>query len=347
MQYTTLGASGVKVSRLCLGTMNFGLATDQEESFAILDLARERGVNFLDTADFYGLPAGTGVSESILGRWLSERGCRDELVLATKAYATMEPMGPNDRGLSAYHLRRACMQSLKRLQTDHIDVYYLHHYDRGLRGLPELANVGRTAEDDLRPGVSGTLAPSFSEILDALQRLWLQDKITYFATANFPAWALTHLHDLARERNLPRPAAEQCHYNLSCRKAEVELAPACRALGVGLVTYSPLEGGLLGGWAKLKERSRLKGVQLPPERERQLKQYDELCGSIGLTPADVAMAWLLSREPVSSVVLGPRTAAQLADSLRVLEIELPRDFLKKLDEIFPGPGAEAPEFYGW
>lgn len=347
MKYTTLGRAGAKVSRACLGTMNFGSATSKKESFAIMDKALEHGINFFDTADFYGNPPGQGVSESIVGDWMAETGNRDRIVLVTKAYATMGRMEVNDRGLSAYHIRRACDESLKRLHTDHIDVYMMHHYDRGYRFAPELANIGRTQEDDLIAGESGTLAPPLEETLEALHVLRMNDKITYIGTANFPAWALTHFNDLARARGMTGSVIEQCHYNLSCRKAEVELIPACRALGVGIMTYSPLEGGLLAGWAALDKHGRFAADSIDPARKEQLKAYDKLCSELGEKPADVALAWILHCGAVTSVMLGPRSVEQLEANIHAVEIELPADFLAGLDEIFPGPGGEAPEYYGW
>lgn len=347
MKYTTLGRAGVKVSRACLGTMNFGTATDKKESFAIMDAALEHGVNFFDTADFYGDPPGQGVTESIVGDWLAQSGNRDRVVLVTKAYATMGRMEPNDRGLSAYHLRRACEASLSRLRTDHIDVYMMHHYDRGFRFPAELANIGRTAEDDLAVGESGTLAPSFEEILDTMQMLRMRDKISYIGSANFPAWALTHFNALARERGMTGSVVEQCHYNLACRKAEVELIPACRALGVGMMTYSPLEGGLLAGWKALDKRGRYSPDSIDPARRAQLEAYDKLCEQLGEKPADVSLAWILHCGAVTSVMLGPRSVEQLKANLHAVELELPADFVQELEKIWPGPGAEAPEFYGW
>ncbi len=347
MKYTTLGTAGAKVSKLCLGTMNFGSSTDKQESFSIMDFAIENGINFFDTADFYGTPAGKGITEEIVGEWFKTSGNRDRTVLVTKAYATMGRMEINDRGNSAYHLRRACNDSLKRLQTDHIDVYMLHHYDRGFRFSAELANIGQTEEFDLVPSRSGSLAPTFDETLEALERLKQQDKITYIGTANFPAWGIAHFNGVAKLKGMSGTAVEQCCYNLNTRNAEIEILPACRELGVGVMNYSPLAGGVLGGFKAATKRSRFDPNSLDPKLIEKMKNLDKLCEEIGENPSDVALAWCLNNPDITSVILGPRTKVQLENSLRAVDIALPIDFTQKLDEIFKGPGKEAPEYYAW
>ncbi len=347
MKYTTLGKAGVKVSRACLGTMNFGMAIDEKESFKIMDRAMELGVNFFDIADFYGNPPGKGLSESIVGNWFEASGKRDDVVLVTKAYATMGNMGVNDRGLSAFHMRRACDKSLKRLKTDHIDVYMMHHYDRGFREPAELANIGRTEEDDLHIGVSGTLAPTFEEIAEAMIKLKMQDKITYTGTANFSAWALAHYNGIAKQMGTMGSVVEQCHYNLFSRKTAVELLPACKELGVGVMTYAPLAGGILAGYEALDKQGRFSEENLDPELKAKMQAYDKLCKEFGEKPADVSLAWILHNKVVTSVMLGPRNVEQLEGGVKAISIELPEDFMKEIDKIWPGPGAEAPEYYGW
>lgn len=346
MRYTTLGTTGTKVSKVCLGTMNFGVTTDEKESHRIMNRAVELGINFFDTADFYGNPAGQGITETIIGNWFEKDQKRDEIVLATKCYATMGKMGVNDRGLSAYHIRRACDESLKRLKTDHIDLYLMHHYDRGFRYLPEMSNIGRTEEEPFELNIQGTLAPSFEEILEAMERLKLQDKITYLGSANFPAWAIAHFNGLARERHMTGTVMEQDVYNLGNRHIEAEVLPACRELGVGVMTYSPLDGGKLTGYENLKHRKRFDEKAVMPIKEKLLA-YDKVCNELGEKPSDVAVAWILNHKVVNSVILGPGTVEQLESSMKALEIVLPDDCLKKLDEIWTGPNGEAPECYAW
>ena len=346
MKYTTLGTAGVKVSKLCLGTMNFGWLTSEKDSFEIMDKALERGINFFDVADFYGTPAGKGVTEEILGNWFELGDRRDRTVLITKSYATMGNMGVNDRGLSAYHIRRACNDSLKRLKTDHIDVYMMHHYDKGFRGLPELGNVNRTCEDDFVVGHHNSLAPSFEEILDAMEKLQAQDKITYIGSANFPAWAIAHFNGIARNRNNRGIVVEQSMYNLNVRALESEVIPACRELGVGLMTYSPLAGGLLAGIENMDADGRFNDEYIKPYMEK-LTAYEKLCKELGEKPADVSLAWLLHNPIVTSVMLGPRTVEHFESSLRAIDIVLPQDFMKAMDKIWVGPNGEAPANYAW
>ncbi len=346
MKYTTLGKAGVKVSKLCLGTMNFGAATDKDESFKIMSAAIDSGINFFDTADFYGTPAGKGITEEIVGEWFHSTGNRDRIVLVTKAYATMGNMEINDRGNSAYHLRRACNDSLKRLQTDHIDVFMLHHYDRGFRFPAELGNIGKD-EFALETPLNGSLAPSFEETLDEMQRLRYEGKITYIGTANFPAWGIAHFNGVAKHKNMPGTTVEQCCYNLNTRNCEIELLPACRELGVGVMNYSPLAGGVLGGYKAAVSRSRFKPENLGTDLIDKMKKYDTLCEEIGESPADVALAWCLHNPVITSVIIGPKNTQQLSTAIKAAEIKLTTDFMAKLDEIWTGPGSEAPEYYAW
>ena len=346
MRYTTLGTTGTKISKLCLGTMNFGSATDEKESFRIMNRALELGINFFDTADFYGNPPGQGLTETIIGNWFEKENKRDEIVLATKLYGASGKLGINDRGLSAYYIRKACEASLKRLKTDHIDLYIMHHYDRGHRSVQELSNIGRTEEFSCEPNVRGNIAPTFDEILEAMERLKNQDKITYLGSSNFPAWAIAHFNGLARLRNMTGTVMEQDGYSLKNRHIEPEVIPCCRELGVGMMTYSPLAGGLLAGYGELKKRVRFNEGSILDERDR-LIAYDKLCCELGEKPADVALAWNLSNKVVSTVIIGPRTVEQLEDSIRALDIVLPEDFLKELDKLFEGVGGEAPEYYSW
>src|SRR5881296_113601 len=220
MEYARLGRTGLKVSRLCLGTMNFGPLAAEAESFAIMDRALELGINFLDTADVYGWRTGEGITEQIIGRWLAQGGGRRErIVLATKVYNEMGE-GPNDRGLSAYHIRRACEESLRRLQTDHIDLYQMHHIDR---------------------------STPWEEIWQAMEQLVREGKVTYVGSSNFAGWDIATAQCTASARHFMGLVSEQSLYNLNARMIELEVIPACRHYGLGLIPWSPLGGGLLGG----------------------------------------------------------------------------------------------------
>jgi aryl-alcohol dehydrogenase-like predicted oxidoreductase len=320
MQYTYLGRSGLLVSRACLGTMNFGPQTSEEESFAIMDAAIEQGINFIDTADGYGMPIKPGLTEEIIGRWLAQGGRREKVVLATKVYG---PMGdwPNESHLSAYHIRSACEASLKRLQTDHIDLYQMHHIDR---------------------------ETPWEEIWQAMEQLVQAGKVIYVGSSNFAAWNIVQANELAKKRHFMGTVTEQSLYNLTQRSIELEVIPACRSYGIGIIPWSPLGGGLLGGVLKKQSEGRRSQMQDKVEAHRsQLEAYEGLCGSMGEEPASVALAWLLSNPAVTAPIIGPRTKDQLPGDLRALDITLSQDVLAKLDEIFPGPGGEAPEAYAW
>ncbi|WP_412066348.1 aldo/keto reductase [Rhizobium sp. SYY.PMSO] len=329
MDYTHLGRTGLKVSRVALGTMNFGELTDETASFAIMNEALEAGVNFFDTADVYGGPQspdmakGFGTSEEIIGRWLAQDGTRrDRIVLATKVYQPMGT-GPNDKYLSAYHIRRACEASLKRLKTDHIDLYQMHHIDR---------------------------ATPWEEIWQAMEQLIREGKITYVGSSNFAGWDIATAQMTAASRNLAGLASEQSLYNLTQRTIELEVIPALRHFGIGLIPWSPIGMGLLGGVLhKISEgRRATPGLQAQIERKRpQLEAYEGLCRELGEAPSDVALAWLLHNPAVTSVISGPRTVEQLRQNLKAPSLKLSDETLAKLDEIWPGPGGEAPQAYAW
>ncbi len=322
MDYVNLGRSGLRVSRLCLGTMNFGPQTTERDGFAIMDRALELGIDFFDTADVYGWKTGEGVTEQIIGRWLAQGGRRDRIVLATKVYGTMGD-GPNDRRLSAYHIRRACDESLRRLQTDRIDLYQMHHVDR---------------------------ATPFEEIWQAMEVLVQQGKVLYVGSSNFAGWHVARANERAAARHFLGLVSEQSLYNLAARTIELEVLPACRAYGVGVIPWSPLAGGLLGGALGKAERGRRASERLQQSVVRHrdaLERYEALCREVGAPPADVALAWLLSRPGVTAPIIGPRTLEQLTASLAALELRLDAATLARLDEIWPGPGGEAPEAYAW
>ena len=323
MQYVRLGRAGVQVSRLCLGTMNFGPLTSEADSAAIMDRALELGINFFDTANVYGWKTGEGVTEQIVGRWLAQGGGRRErIVLATKVYGRMGK-GPNDTRLSALHIRRACDESLRRLQTDHIDLYQMHHVDRDT---------------------------PWDEIWQAFEVLVAQGKVLYAGSSNFAGWHVAQANAAATSRHFLGLVSEQSLYNLTARTVELEVLPSCRAHGLGVIPWSPLAGGLLGGaLGKLAEGRRATDRQRQAiERQRsQLEAYEGLCREMGEAPADVALAWLLRRPEVTAPIIGPRTMDQLTGSLRALELTLDAQTLERLDRIWPGPGGDAPEAYAW
>jgi aryl-alcohol dehydrogenase-like predicted oxidoreductase len=326
MQYTFLGRSGLQVSRFCLGTMNFGMVTAEATGFEIMDEALEAGINFFDTADVYGGPQspdmeqGYGISEEIIGRWLAQGGRREKIVLATKVYQPMGT-GPNDRHLSAYHIRKACEDSLRRLQTDHIDLYQMHHIDR------------RTP---------------LEEIWQAFELLVRQGKVIYVGSSNFAGWDIATAQAAAAARHFMGLVSEQSLYNLSNRTIELEVIPACRHYGLGLIPWSPLAGGLLGGaLRKATEGRRADKTQQIEQHRPQLEAYEALCQELGEQPADVALAWLLHNPVVTAPIIGPRTKEQLTRSLRAVQLSLANEALRRLDEIWPGPGGEAPKAYAW
>jgi len=323
MEYTQLGRTGLKVSRLCLGTMNFGPQTSEADSFAIMDKALELGLNFFDTANVYGWKTGEGVTEQINGRWFAQGGGRREkVVIATKVYGGMGEW-PNQGRLSALHIRQACEESLRRLQTDHIDLYQMHHVDR---------------------------SSPWEEIWQAMQTLVQQGKVLYVGSSNFAAWHIVQANEAAKARHFMGLVSEQSLYNLNARMIELEVIPACRSYGLGIISWSPLAGGLLGGvLQKIKEGRRAsKDIQKKIEEKRaRLEAWEKFCGEMDEKPADVALAWLLHNPAVTAPIIGPRTMEQLSGSLRALKVKLNKAALTKLDEIWPGPGGEAPEAYAW
>ncbi len=320
MHYTSLGRSGLKVSRLCLGTMNFGPKTDEATSFAIMDRALELGINFWDTADVYGWKKGEGITEKIIGRYFAQGGGRREkVVLATKVYGDMGD-GPNTSRLSALHIRRACDASLTRLHTDYLDLYQMHH-------------VWRDAPWD--------------EIWQAFELLVQQGKIIYAGSSNFAGWHIAKANEAAHRRHFLGLVSEQSLYNLNARTVERDLLPACEDYGLGVIPWSPLGGGLLGGvLSDVEPDSRRAGIKLSETDRPKIEKWEALCATLGEKPADVALAWLLHQKAVTAPIIGPRTVAQLDGSLRALEIQLSTETLAQLDVIFPGH-KPSPEGYAW
>ncbi|WP_253769935.1 aldo/keto reductase [Goodfellowiella coeruleoviolacea] len=322
MQYTHLGRTGLQVSRLVLGTMNFGPDTTEADSHAIMDRAVEHGLNFFDTANIYGWKLGEGWTEQIVGRWLASSGQRDNIVLATKVY---EPMGegPNTSGLSARHIRQQVEGSLRRLRTDHLDVYQAHHVDRHT---------------------------PWDEFWQAMDTLVAQGKILYVGSSNFAGWHIAQASEAARRRHTLGLVSEQHLYNLAERSAELEVLPSARDYGLGVIPWSPLHGGILGGFLR-KTHRRATGSDITARRLAALgvdrvRAYEAFCDELGEHPATVALAWLLHQDGVTGPIIGPRTVEHLDHSLRALDVRLGPDELARLDEIFPGPGP-APEAYAW
>ena len=330
IEYRRLGENGVQVSNLCLGTMNFGWHTSVEDSFAIMDRALELGINFFDTADVYGWEKYHGYTEEILGRWFAQGGGRrDKVILATKVYnpanRDKEDREPNHSGrnLSALKIHRHLEASLRRLQTEVVDLYLVHHVDRDC---------------------------PWSEAWEAFDSLKTRGKVIYVGSSNFAGWHIATANQEAMRRGMHPLVSEQSVYNLNNRMIELEVIPACTGYGMGLIPYSPVDGGMLAG-AVEKERNWRRGgewVTNRLERDRaKIAAYEDLCRRIGHPPAQVAIAWLLHQPAVTSPIVGPRTLAQLEDAVAATDIRLDAETLAALDRIFPGPGGAAPEAYAW
>jgi aryl-alcohol dehydrogenase-like predicted oxidoreductase len=323
MEYTHLGRFGVLVSRLCLGTMNFGPHASEADSHRIMDIALGHGINLVDTANVYGRHLGVGTTETILGDWFAKgAGRRDKVILATKVYGNMSDW-PNDSKLSARHIRAACEESLRRLQTDHIDLYQMHHIDRDAW---------------------------WDEVWQAMDHLVQQGKVLYVGSSNFAGWHIARANEIARHRHFLGLVSEQGLYNLTERTAELEVLPAVKEYGMGFIAYSPLAGGLLAGALHKVSEGRRNEEYMRDEIDRvrgQLQEWETLCDELGERPADVALAWLLANPVVTAPIIGPRTVEQLESSLRALDVMLTDEVLEKIDAIFPGPGGPAPEAYAW
>ena len=326
MQLRPFGSTGLQIGPLGLGSVNFSWLTDERSSFRILDAAFERGVNLLDTSDNYN----AGQSEALIGRWFAQgNGRREKTVLATKVYsAPMEwgspdPVrrsgswvGPNQKGLSAKHIREACDGSLQRLNTDYIDLYQMHHVDRAAR---------------------------WEEIWQAMEVLVAQGKVLYVGSSNFAGWHIAQAQESAKARHFLGLVSEQSVYNLMKRAVELEVLPAARAYGMAFLPYSPLAAGALAGQPQGNDRGR----RAYARKDERVEAYEALCGKISHAPADVALAWLASRPGVTAPIVGPRTLEQFEANLAAVEITLDDATMAELDRIFPGPGGPAPEAYAW
>jgi len=321
MDYAKLGRTALRVSRLCLGTMNFGPFTSDQDSFRIMDRAWEMGINFFDTANVYGRDKGLGYSEQLVGRWFDRGGGRrEDIVVATKVFGRMGE-GINERGLSARHIRLACEASLKRLRTDYIDLYQMHHVDRD--------------------------AP-WEEIWQEMERLVDAGKVLYVGSSNFAGWHIATANQTARHRGYLGLVSEQSLYNLIERTVELEVAPACEEYGLGILPWSPLAGGALGGILAKEERAGRSGddwvSKIVEKHGDQLERYEGFCCELDADPAVVALAWLLTRPAVVAPIIGPRTLDHLEGAAAALDLELTEESLATLDEIWPGPGAPCPAF---
>jgi aryl-alcohol dehydrogenase-like predicted oxidoreductase len=330
VQHKRLGRHGVLVSNLCLGTMNFGWHTSEEDSFAIMDRALELGINFFDTADVYGWSVEHGLTEEIIGRWFAQGGGRrDAVVLATKVYnpvdrkANRPEVNSDGRSLSAYKIRKHCHGSLSRLQTDWIDLYQMHHVDRDC---------------------------PWDEVWQGFDALVQQGKVVYVGSSNFAGWDIATACQEASRSGLMGLCSEQSIYHLDNRMVELEVIPACRHYGLGLIPWSPLAGGLLGGALEKHAGGRRQGEEFDRKVEAkrgQLERYEALCRDLGHPPGEVALAWLLHNPAVTAPIIGPRNIEQLESAVRAAAIRLDAETLARLDEIFPGPGGEAPKAYAW
>ena len=314
MDYRHLGRTGLLVSPLCLGTMNFGSQTAESDSFTIMDAALDAGINFFDTANGYG----GGETEQIIGRWFAQGGNRREkVVLATKVYGNVAGEWPNDSKLSARHIRDACEASLRRLQTDHIDLYQMHHVDR---------------------------ATPWDEVWQAMDLLVAQGKVIYVGSSNFAGWHIAAANEAAHRRNSFGLVSEQSLYNLKTRTIELEVIPACESYGVGLLPWSPLGSGLLGGNVGQGDGRRSgDGMKMAADWLRDtLEAWEKLCSEIGEQPADVAIAWLLANPVVTAPIIGPRTMEQFTGSLRSIDITLDTGRARPPRQDLPRPRGPRP-----
>lgn len=323
MQFTQLGRTGLKVSRLCLGTMNFGPTTSEPDAHSIMDNAHAVGINFFDTANGYGGPVHRGHTEEIIGNWFAQGdGRRERTVLCTKVYGDMGDW-PNEGKLSALNIRRALDASLKRLGTDYVDVYQFHHIDR---------------------------ATPWEEIWQAMEVAVAQGKILYAGSSNFAGWHIAQAQAAAQARGYLGLVSEQSLYNLIERSIELEVIPAAQHYGLGVIPWSPLHGGLLGGVIKKENEGvrRLEGrsAQFLADHREQISAYEDFAAELGHEPGDLALSWLLHQPAVTAPIIGPRIQAQLDGAVRALDITLDSAALARLDEIFPGHKT-APEDYAW
>lgn len=321
MEYRNLGRSGLMVSPVCLGTLNFGYKTQELDAHAMMDRAHEAGVNMFDTSNVYGTKNfdGEANSEIIIGNWFAQGGGRRErTVLATKLF-NQRSSWPNHGRLSAYHIRQACEDSLRRLKTDRIDIYQMHHVDR---------------------------TTPWEEIWEAMSVLRTQGKILYVGSSNFAGWHIAQAQEAARSRHFMGLVSEQAIYNLVTREIEMEVIPAAQHYGVGVLAWSPLHRGLLTGVTDLEHA---RGRYTPEQVERlhdKLVLFEALCAERGAAPSQVALAWVLRQPGITGAVIGPSRTAQFEDALAAMQMRLDDEVVARLDEIFPGYKT-SPEQFAW
>lgn len=332
MKYSKLGRSNMSVSKICLGTMHFGGYTSEEEAFRIMDKCLEMGINFFDTANVYGGASGRGASEEIIGRWFQQgNGRREQTVLATKVYGQMTntPSANEGAGVSSYKVRQHAADSLRRLQTDRIDLYQIHHIDRDI---------------------------SLEEFWTTFGRLINDGDVLYMGTSNFPGWGLAKYQMYAWQQGMVGFVSEQPQYNLLNRYPEMEVIPAAREFGIGIIPYMPLAGGLLTGKIKSNAGSRTEQVEHEygmTVDNQQFADFNAFCAEIGEAPFVVAIAWTLANPAVSSAIVGVRTVEHLNGLDRASELELDTEQMARLNEIFdinkgrPLRGSEAPFAFAW
>ncbi len=323
MDYVKLGKTGALISRMCLGTMNFGMVTDKEEAFKIMDVALDRGINFIDTSNSYGGYNTRGLSEKIIGGWFEKRKTRNRVILADKVYHISEKSfyDPNDeKGLSAYKIRRHIEESLLRLGTDRIELYQMHH----------------TVQE-----------VDWNEIWREMNRLYYDGRIIYVGSSNFSAYDIAVCNGVAKENgNTLGLVSEQHRYNLLCRLPELEIIPACRKAEMSLLVWGPLSAGRLGNEPfNRNEKTRSSHNEFDQITKDKVNQYTLFCESVGILPAEMALAWILANHNVGSVIIGPRNVEQLESCLKAIEIDI-HDYMPELNKIFPGYN-EAPEEYAW
>ncbi|MCU0520893.1 MAG: aldo/keto reductase [Anaerolineae bacterium] len=314
MEITRMGRSGLKVSRVCLGTMTFGSGADEAMSFQIMDRFAELGGTFLDTANVYN----GGVSEEIVGRWIKARGVRDQIVLATKVYGATGT-GPNEHGLSRIHIHQAVEASLRRLQTDVIDLYQIHRWD--FDAPPE-------------------------ETLEALSDLVRQGKVRYIGCSNLKGWHITRYLALAEKHTWSRFISIQPLYSALNRSIENEVLPVCANEGIGVIPYNPLAGGVLTGKYRrgqpLPEDTRLSDSEMYRQRYYTDTTFDiveafvEAAAACGVTPAQLALAWVLGEPGITSPIIGARTLRQLEDTLGRLDFQLTPEDRETIPAVLPG-----------
>ncbi len=323
MEYRNLGRTGVKVSPLCLGYMTFGRKTDESDSMNIIDRAIDEGINFLDTANVYG----RGASETVVGKGLSRNGKRDRIVLATKVHGGMDDDDPNARGNQRRHIIEQCEASLKRLQTDWIDLYQIH------RPWPD--------------------AP-IDETLRALDDLVRSGKVRYLGTSTFPAWGVLEALWVSKELGLNRFICEQPPYHLLDRRVERELLPLAQRYGLAVIPWSPLAGGFLTGKYR-RDAARPEDARFAADNEWNNKHFvepafkvvdtlEQIAGEKGCTAGALALAWCMHQPAVTSPIIGPRTMAQFEDNLGAMAVTITEADRERLDSVSP-PGRAISTYY--